>query len=100
MGPSKQVMAAWKKQDIDVFIKWIEYDEEKIFLESYGYLYDLFDTGVDFVAGFEYLDEIDLFSEDIYPLIQSLEDNKLVNILDSEIGRKMQAMADEEMEED
>ncbi len=100
MGPRKEVMKAWKKQDIAGFVKWLEYDEEKIFLESYGYLYDLFNTGVDFVAGFEYLNEIDLFSEDIYPLVQSLTDNKLVHILDSKTGRKMQSMADEEMEED
>ena len=99
-GPSKEVMDAWKTQDINKFMQWIEYDEEKIFLESYGYLYDLFNTGVDFVVGFEYLHEIDLFSEDIFPLIQSLKDNKLVNILRSDIGRNMQSMADEEMEED
>ncbi len=100
MGPRKEVMAAWKKQDIAKFIKWIVYDEEKIFLESYGYLYDLFDTGVDFVTGFEHLNNLDLFSEDMYPLVGSLKENKLVNILNTDIGRKMQSMADEEMEED
>ncbi len=100
MPPIKQVMEAWKNQNITKLIKYLEYDEEKIFLESYGYLYCLFNTGVDFVAGFKHLDEIDLFSEDIYPLVEALKRNKLVKILNTEIGRKMQTMADEEMEED
>ena len=87
---SFEVIDAWLDMDIERFREAMEDDEERCFLNSYDWIYDVLRHGKkDWVEGFDLIYDCDLITEDKSPIVDELIDLKYYKILSSDVGRNL-----------